>query len=125
MKISRVNDYGEWINKEALAQPFSEEQAKELAEKGVLSIPDVADTYPKGGKGGRKGFYGYKDILQETGMVDVFKTEDPKLRKLYIPKAENIVLIDNNEYFLADVQKSKDYKRTGEHVDGKIRSTAR
>jgi len=86
--------------KQAMAQPFSPEVSKDLAGRGVYSIPDVTDEFPKGGK------TPHTKILKNTGADTIFGENTPKIRKIYMPKNDRIVSIDGKEYFLMETEKS-------------------
>jgi len=105
MKLIPVKKQMSWITKEALAAPFTGKQEKELGEKGLVQIPDTRDKYPKGKKGGRKGSWGYKDIIKEVGAEDLFQTDDPKLRTWLKLNAKKIVVIEGQEYVVWHTKK--------------------
>jgi len=106
MRESDFIDQRSKLIKETFARPFSEEQSKELAEQGAYSVPDIG-TYPKP----KSGVKAYEKILEETGAGQLFQTNSPKVRRIYFPKAKNIVLINNQEYFLVDVDEAKEVGR--------------
>ncbi len=95
MKIKSIK-----VVKTALAQPLSPEKSKEWAGRGQFSSDYAEEKFPKGGK------TEHKTILQETGAAELFGDNVPKLRKFYMPKLSNIVIIDGKEYFLTHVEKS-------------------
>ena len=101
MKIKSIK-----VIKTALAQPLSPEKSKEWAGRGQFSSDYAAEEFPKGGK------TEHKKILQDTGAAELFGENIPKLRKFYMPKLNNIVIIDGKEYFLTHVEKS------GKKTDG-------
>lgn len=88
------------INKQAMAEPFSPEVSKDLAGRGIYSIPDVEEEFPVG------GIKPHKAIMKGTGADVIFGENPPKMRKIYIPKNSNIVSVDGKEYFLMETEKS-------------------
>lgn len=88
------------VVKTALAKPLSPEVSKEWAGRGQFTSDYAEDAFPKGGK------TRHTQILEETGAKGLFGEDIPKLRKFYMPKLQNIVLIDGKEYFLTHIEKS-------------------
>jgi len=115
MKLSRWHERFKWVTKEALAQPISKEREKQLLEeKNLLSVPDIRDKYPKGGKGGTKRGRGYKDIIKEVEVEDLFQTDDPRLRSWIAVEADKIGIIDGKEYVI--VRHKKPTKTKDGHI---------
>jgi len=105
MKLRPRQDQLDWISKEAFAAPMTEKQEKALGNQGLVQIPDVRNKYPKGNVGGRKGSWGYKDIIKEVGAEDLFETSDPKLRTWLKLNADKIVVIEGQEYIVWNTKK--------------------
>lgn len=103
------------LTKESLAQPLSPEKAREWAGRGQFTSPNATEDMPKPKSGVKK----YREILENTGAAALFGSNLPKLRKYYIPKLKNIVMIDGKEYFLTHVEESVDKVKGGaRHIDG-------
>jgi len=106
MKLTKAEDRFGWISKKAFAQPLSKEREKALfEEQGMLSVPDVRDKYPKGGKGGTAKGRGYRDIIKEVAVQDLFETDDPRLRSWVSIESDKIGVIDGQEYVILSYNK--------------------
>lgn len=115
MRLYRAHERLAWLNKDAMAEPIDKEREKKMVEEhGLISIPDIRDKYPKGGKGGTKRGRGYKDIIKEVGVEDLFQTDDPRLRSWISVEADKIGVIDGKEYVIVR------HKKPTKTLDGHI-----
>jgi hypothetical protein len=105
------------FTKKSMAEPFSTERNRSLVNKGILPYDGRGASFDKVWPVG--GIKEYRSILEELKAKhprysEVFGDNDPELRRLYTAKMENLVTINGQEYFLANVEKST------KKVDGKI-----